>query len=173
MSRLLFTHRSTYGYRFEIPSNTGKRKYIIRSGFSTEKEAREEGELVYQRYKKKNKSDNSYIVKGIFNFYLNNVLLPSSSIKESTINVYLSLYNNHISPFIGEKDIFSFSSLDVYEYRNTLLRNGVSPLQIDRAVSLLSSIFNYAVSINLISSSPFSSLKSIGERGNKKKKELV
>lgn len=94
----------------------------------------------------------SATVNALFNSFLQNYRPKKKSLSKATIARYTQIYKNQIEPYIGKRKLNTITRSDIRNWVSTLLEKGNSktgaalqPKTVEMAVSLLSTIYTYAI----------------------------
>lgn len=129
---LVRKRNNSYSYRFEIPSINNKRKWITKSGFKSESDARDAGKKVVEEY-----LNGGSIVdydKLTYSNYLDNWLTENHKLRRyNTLQSYATIVNLYIKPKIGKYVLntinirtlnkFMESIIDEYNFSSSYYKN--------------------------------------------------
>ena len=165
--------KSKNGYVYEVyfkfKDNTGKTKWITKSGFKTKNEA-----LAFEAEKKKEIKNNiniknkKYTFDDIFKLYIEN----DPFTKDSTKYGRKSVYNKHIKNEIGECDISKIDYEYIQNYFNKKAKNNTKQC-IENIYKVVNGVFTFAYNNNYIIRKPYSRLKLNGLKTAKKKNTIT
>lgn len=130
---------------------TGKKVITTRRGFKTSKEAqRELNKLMYEFDQGLHKPASGKTYKDIFDLWLP---VYSATIKESTLNRNMQMFNTHILPYFGHMDIDKINSIQCQRFYNDMIDKYVKGREI---YGYASKCFTYAIQpLKLIKDNPF------------------
>ena len=89
--------------------------------------------------------------KGLTLNELASVYFDDKSITSKDINRIQGKYNKRVAPILGEYNIKSLSIEVLKDFRNSLIKEGLAPKTINGYVSLIKTIINYGIKIDLYS----------------------
>lgn len=152
-------HGFTYEYRFEIASVAGKRRWISKGGFTTEKDAVRAGVRAQNEYENGGRiiipSELSF--SDFLDYWIENDC--KLTLKETTLLNYHKKLKNHIKPALG---IYRLRTIDkdcLQGFLQMLHDNGYSRNTILTIKGILTKCFSFAVDRRLLCSSPALGLK--------------
>lgn len=143
-----------YGYQFETASIDGKRKWYVKKGFFTKREAEAAGTEAYNVYYRTgrvlSKPNISYsdfldhwVEKGLVGFK-----------KESTVDNYRKRIKNHIKPSLGMFYLKDVTREMIQDFIVELYHSGMSLNSIITIKGIITKSFNYAVVNKYLAYSP-------------------
>ena len=152
-------HGKTYAYRFETASVGGKRQWITKSGFLTEKEAKTAGIAALNEYNNCGKVvyDSNISFADFLDLWLDREC--KTSLKSVTVTGYQKKIKNHIKPALGKYALKNIKRADLQSFLNTMHDNGYSKHSITEVKGILTKSFSFAVDEEFISVSPALGLK--------------
>jgi len=147
------TRGTTYRVLFDLPFINGKRRQVQKSGFKTEKAAREWYEDYMYNFrhtgvqiKNKKVSFSSYVELW--------EKVSENKWSAKTHEGYASILRAHLLPAFAGKDLKKISVLDVEEYIAEKINSGLSPTTVTHHTALLKKIMNDAVRQEIILRNP-------------------
>ena len=146
MNLLVSTRSGRFGWRFEIEPVGGKRRWISKSGFRTKAEATQDGYRAISAYMQtglKEAATGTGTVADLAESWYVHDILPIS--KQSTAYAYRCIIDTHIIPLLGDKSVCTLTGADVLEFRDFLMKKGLSALRVNGIMGKLSAMLRYAV----------------------------
>lgn len=160
MAKLMITKRGAkWQYRFYVGKVDGKQKFISKSGFNTQKEARSAGtEALYEFESKGVRLKNTNIsVSDFCDFWVENQVM--FNYKQNTINSYIRTIESRIKPALGFYKLVDINTLVIQNFINSIKKEGLSKSRTSEMLKVLSVMLNYAVDIKYIKSNPCKDVK--------------
>lgn len=137
---------TTWEYRFESAKVDGKRKYISKSGFRTQKEALAAGTQALAEYQngglKHHPSEIS--VSDYMQLWLEKYV--EVNLRHKTKLGYVGIINNHVNPVLGHYKLSALNPAILQDFANSLKTKGFSRRHVVGILSMLSNALKYAVS---------------------------
>ncbi|MGV3466381.1 MAG: tyrosine-type recombinase/integrase [Heyndrickxia sp.] len=130
---------------------TGKRKQITRSGFKTKKEASEEAAKITNELKSGGYEDNSIRFDALVKLWLEE---KETTCRPSTLYSYKRALDARIMPEFEKKIISNIRPIDVHNFYQKLIKQGLSTRYISYVDTILKSILDKGVSFEIITSNP-------------------
>jgi len=131
-------------YWFQVMVN-GKR--VTKRGFRTKGEAQKARDEISTQL---NKGEYLDPVKQTFAEYFLQWLDGRNNIADTTRDMYLSYYKNHINPAIGDISLSKLNSLDIQKLIKNLKEKDLSDEMVKRVFSTVNAALNAAVSMDII-----------------------
>ncbi len=143
----------SYEYRFEVASESGKRKFITKSGFKSKTQAKEAGKEAMKQYENcgyipcNNRSFSDFLDEWIQSLYF-------SDLKPSTVKSYEKIIKNNIKPKLGNRYLASITNQDIQELITELYDSGTSQNSLVNIRGILTKSFRFAVREHMLAISP-------------------
>ncbi len=146
--------KTLYGFRFEMASIDGKRKWCKKKGFKNKALAKEAGREAFDEYYSNGSvakyEDMSY--SDFLDLWLEKDVAPF--LKETTVTVYKKKIENQIKPHIGKYFLKRINRDIIQSFIMELFNSGLSKNSITTVRGIITKSFNYAVDNRLIKESP-------------------
>lgn len=145
--KILTRKRGTsWEYRFESAKVNGKRKYISKSGFRTQKEALAAGTQALAEYQNGGLtfSPSEISVADYMQVWLEKYV--DVNLRHKTKLGYVGIINNHINPSLGHYKLNALNTAILQDFANALKTKGFSRRHVVGILSMLSNALKYAVS---------------------------
>lgn len=142
-----------WGYRFEIASEDGTRKWATKRGFSTKGDAAKAGRDAQTRYENRG----SVITPSQMSYsdFLNEWIASlSGTHKETTISNYKKKIKYYINPYLGKYRLGSIKRSDIRSLLGTLYNNGLARNTITVVKGIVTASFTFAVEEHYLAESP-------------------
>lgn len=138
----------TYGKRFDGKPN----RFYREVDYSTKKQLELDSALFYADVVNgKVAPANNATVRALWSDFISNYR-PKKALSKSTVARYSQIYNNQIGPYLGKRKVNAISRSDVRDWINALLAEGntvthkpLEPKTAQMALSLLSTMYSYAI----------------------------
>lgn len=159
-------------YRFEAAKINGRRNQISKGGFSTKKEALQEGTKALNQYNNSGLAfePSEISVSDYLNYWFGTFC--KTNLKYNTQVNYLQIINNHLIPNFGMYKLKALSSSVLQEYANKLKSCGYSKSHVTGILITFSTALDYAVEpLQYISFNPIKLIKF--PKIEKKKRERI
>lgn len=136
---------TTWEYRFESAKVDGKRKYISKSGFRTQKEALAAGTQALAEYQNGGLtySPSDISVSDYMGVWLEKYVRVN--LRHKTQLGYIGIINNHINPALGHYKLNALNPAILQDFANGLKSKGFSRRHVVGILSMLSNALKYAV----------------------------
>lgn len=137
---------TTWEYRFESAKVDGKRKYISKSGFRTQKEALAAGTQALAEYQNGGLtySPSDISVSDYMQVWIEKYV--EVNLRHKTKLGYVGIINNHINPVLGHYKLNALNPAVLQDFANSLKAKGFSRRHVVGILSMLSNALKYAVS---------------------------
>lgn len=143
----------SYEFRFEVASESGKRRFITKSGFKNKTQAKEAGKKAMEEYENYGSvSIHNMSVSDFFDEWIKS--LSVSDLKLSTIKSYQKIVKNYIKPQLGKRYLKSITNHDIQELITDLYDSGTSPNSLVNIRGILTKSLRYAVIQRMLTTSP-------------------
>ncbi|MCK6203978.1 tyrosine-type recombinase/integrase [Bacillus infantis] len=130
---------------------TGKRKQVTRSGFKTKKEASEEAARITSELKTGEYQETSIRFSDVVTLWLEE---KETNCRPSTLYSYKRALKAQIMPEFEKKIVSNIKPIDVHNFYQKLLKNGLTTKYISYVDGILKQILDKAVSFEIINSNP-------------------
>lgn len=136
---------TTWEYRFESAKVNGKRKYISKSGFRTQKEALVAGTQALVEYQNGglSHSPSDISVSDYMGVWLEKYVRVN--LRHKTQLGYIGIINNHINPALGHYKLNALNPAILQDFANSLKMKGFSRRHVVGILGMLSNALKYAV----------------------------
>lgn len=151
---------TTWEYRFESAKVDGKRKYISKSGFRTQKEALAAGAQALAEYQNGGLtySPSDISVSDYMGVWLEKYVRVN--LRHKTQLGYIGIINNHINPVLGHYKLNALNPAILQDFANGLKAKGFSRRHVVGILSMLSNALKYAVTpLQFIRHNPMTEVK--------------
>ena len=165
MSAITVTKRQTksgvsWQYRFEVAQIGGARKWISKSGFSTQKEAREAGKIAQKNYENTGitvqPSEMSF--SDLLDFWIEKD--ASQTCKKVTVEGYQKKIRLYIKPSLGMYRAKAITRQNIKDFLTDMYNQGFSHNTISACKGIITKCFDYAVDNQYLFYSPAYKIKS-------------
>lgn len=162
----------SWGYRFEVATEQGKRRWIRKRGFKTKAEAQKASREAFMQYE----SAGTVVVPSELSFAeFSNIWLNSmvGNIKETTLNNYRKRLRLYVVPHIGKYPLRSIKKNAIRNLLKKLYESGLSYNTLTSIKGMLTNCFAFAVDEQYLIQSPADGKLTIPKNDNFDNERIV